>query len=265
MSSISQDAKNAYQKDGVHYVRKIAQLFGGYKKRSFAFLNLEPGLSVLDVGCGAGDDAMAIAGITGPTGRVTGIDHSDEMLQAARQRAEAAGLNNVEFTSGDAEKIPFTDETFDRVRADRVFQHLDDMAKALDECIRVTKPGGWITILDVDWASLMIDSSDPFLTRNILQYEYHCQKNGSAGSQLYGLFKETRLKDIEVYAETPCVTDWPIASMIWGLEVFAEQAVEAGIISKADALGWISDLENRDREGRFFAAITGIVVRGRKN
>ncbi|HMP90100.1 MAG TPA: methyltransferase domain-containing protein [Kiritimatiellia bacterium] len=264
MAHANHDSLNAYQKDGVHYVQKIARLFGGYKKRSFEFLHVAPGMNILDIGCGAGDDAIALAGLVGPDGCITGMDINDAMLETARQRALAAGVS-VKFARGDAEKIPFDDNTFDRVRADRVFQHLDDLPSAIIECKRVAKPGAWITILDVDWASLLIDSSDPFLTHNILHYEYSCQKNGSAGTRLYGLLKQAGLQGVEAYAETACVTEWPIASMIWGLEVFAMNAVEAGIITKADALGWVSDLEKRDREGRFFAAITGIAVRGQKS
>jgi len=255
--------QNAYQKDGAQYLQKIIQLFGGYKKRSFAFLNLAPGQHVLDVGCGTGDDAMAMAGFLGPDAKIIGMDHNEAMLQPARERAHAAGLP-VEFVQGDAVRLPFPDDTFDRVRADRVFQHLENMDDALAEMIRVAKRGAWISVLDVDWASLLIDSSDPVLTRNILQYQFHFQVNGSAGSQLYGVFKRSPLTSVEAYAETVCVTEWPIANMIWGLDVFVEQAAESGIITKAEALSWIADLEARHRDGQFFSSITGFVVRGQK-
>jgi len=263
MSHQPHDAQSAYQKDGVQYLQKIIQLFGGYKKRGVEFLKIAPGLSVLDVGCGTGEDAIAIASFIGPNGKVVGVDNNETMLQAAKQRAASVTFP-VTFQTADVSKLPFDDNTFDRVRADRVFQHLKNPKSALDEMIRVTKKDGWISVLDVDWASLLVDSAHTDLTRKILNYHYKHQVNGSAGMQLYGLFKRTTLADVEAYAETVCVTEWPIASMIWGLEVFARKAAAENVISNDEILAWLKDLETRSHNGQFFSSITGFVVRGRK-
>lgn len=264
MSQPASDAQSAYQKDGVQYLQKIIQLFGGYKKRGVEFLKIAPGLSVLDVGCGTGEDAIAIAGFIGPNGNVVGVDNNETMLQAAKQRASSTPLP-VSFQTADVSKLPFGDNTFDRVRADRVFQHLKNPEAALTEMIRVTKPDGWISVLDVDWFSLLVDSANPELTRKILAYHYKHQINGSAGIQLYGLFKRASLQDVEAYAETVCVNEWPIASMIWGLEVFARKAAAENTIPNDDVLTWLKDLETRSHNGQFFSSITGFVVRGRKS
>jgi ubiquinone/menaquinone biosynthesis C-methylase UbiE len=263
MSQQTGDTQSAYQKDGVQYLQKIIQLFGGYKKRGVEFLKVAPGLKILDVGCGSGEDAIALAGIVGPAGKVVGVDNNETMLQSARQNAKAAPFP-VTFEQSDATKLPFESNTFDRVRADRVFQHLNETEAALNEMIRVTKPDGWISVLDVDWASLLIDTADTELTKKIMDFHFRHQVNGSAGSRLFGLFKRSPLVDVEVYAETVCVTEWPIASMIWGLEIFARKAAASGVISMTEALGWISDLEKRHQHGQFFSSITGFVVRGRK-
>ena len=264
MAPQSDDAQSVYQKDGVQYLQKIIQLFGGYKKRGVEFLKIAPGLTVLDVGCGTGEDAIAIAGFVGPSGHVTGVDNNDTMLQAALQRAQSVPLP-VSFQAGDAGHLPFEPNSFDRVRADRVFQHLKNTDAALAEMIRVTKPGGWVSVLDVDWASLLIDSTDTALTRKILQFHYQHHVNGSAGIQLYGLFKRSALTDVEAYAETVCVTEWPIASMIWGLDVFARKAAASGVITQDESVEWMADLQTRSQSGLFFSSITGFVVRGRKS
>jgi ubiquinone/menaquinone biosynthesis C-methylase UbiE len=263
MSQQPVDTQSAYQKDGVQYLQKIIQLFGGYKKRGVEFLKIAPGLSVLDVGCGTGEDALAIAGFIGPNGNVVGVDNNETMLQAAKQCAASAPLP-VTFQTADAAKLPFDDNMFDRVRADRVFQHLKNPEAALNEMIRVTKKDGWISVLDVDWATLLVDSADQSLTRKIMNYHYQHQTNGSAGIQLYGLLKRSALTDVEAYAETVCVTEWPVASMIWGLEIFARKAAADGAISNDEVLAWLKDLETRSQNGQFFSSITGFVVRGRK-
>ncbi len=264
MTSASATNQTAYQQDGVHYLQKITQLFGGYKKRGLMFLQLAPGQQVLDVGCGTGEDAAAIAGIVGPTGRVVGADNSETMLTAARQLAAKTGLP-VSFDQAEAHDLPYENNTFDRTRSDRVFQHLARPADALAAMKRVTKSGGWISVLDVDWSSLLMDSADPSLTRTILAFHFRNHVNGSAGTQLYRLFKDAELADVEAYAETVCVTDWSIAAMIWGLEAIARKAVAEGVVSEADMIRWIADLDQRSRAGTFFSSITGFVVRGRKS
>ncbi len=263
MSTPTPPSQTAYQQDGVTYLNKIIQLFGGYKRRGLAFLQLAPGQHVLDVGCGTGEDAIALAGLTGPTGRVCGVDPNPDMLAAATARATAAQAA-VTFVRGEAHALPFPDASFDRTRADRVFQHLADPVAALADMIRVTRPGGWISLLDVDWGSVLIDSGDPALTRRILDFHHRHHVNASAGIQLHGLLQRAGLADVETYGETVCVTEWPIAAMIWGLDALTTQAVAEGIITAEERTRWNHDLAARTRNGTFFAAITGFITRGRK-
>lgn len=257
------DQATAYQKDGVNYLAKIIELFGGYKRRSFEFLRVAPGMAVLDVGCGSGEDALALAAALGPNSKVVGVDSSDQMLAAANHKKAGTPLP-VSFQKADAAALPFDDGTFDRVRADRVFQHLADPAPALGEMIRATKAGGWVSVCDIDWDSLLIDSARPDLTRAVLQVQRRAAARPTVGRELYGLFKRSGLAEVEAYAETVCVRDLPIAAMIWGLDVAAKKAAEAGVIALSDAQAWLGDLAAKNERGEFFASITGFVARGRK-
>ncbi|HMO52458.1 MAG TPA: methyltransferase domain-containing protein [Kiritimatiellia bacterium] len=254
---------NPYQQDAAAYLQKVMRLFGGYKQRSFAFLQAEAGQTLVDVGCGTGDDALALTGLAGPSGRVIGVDQKPELFQPAAAKAAAAGLA-VDFIVGDAAALPLPDSLADRVRSDRVFQHLPDPDIALAEMIRVTKPGGWICALDVDWTSLLIDSAYPATTRAIIDFQNRRNSDSAAGTRLYGRFKRAGLVDVEAYAETVCVTDWPIACMIWGLDGFAAQAAAGGDIAPESVEAWLADLKERHAQETFFSAITGFVVRGRK-
>src|SRR5215510_9350057 len=71
-----------------------------YKMRSFEYLDVKPGDSILEVGCGAGDDSLALAQMVGPTGRVVGIDAGEDMISEAKKRAENSNLP-VEFFAQD--------------------------------------------------------------------------------------------------------------------------------------------------------------------
>src|SRR5215470_20117561 len=92
------------------------EFFRSAKERTFGLLALQAGHHVLDVGCGAGDDVRALARIVGPSGRSVGIDSSQTMIVAARERT--AGEAGIEFRIGDAERLDFPDNSFDACRTD---------------------------------------------------------------------------------------------------------------------------------------------------
>ena len=88
-----------------------------------AGLGLTGGETVLDVGCGLGDDAFELARLVGSGGRVVGVDVSESMINTARVRASAQNLN-VEFEVGDAQALRFGDATFDACRTERMLMHV---------------------------------------------------------------------------------------------------------------------------------------------
>src|SRR5260370_21018914 len=102
------------------------------KELILRMLALHEGDSVLDVGCGTGDDAREIAGLVGIKGPVVGIDPSEAMIAESRRRAEGSGLS-VHFQRGDVRKMDFADASFDRVRTDRVLMFVPEMAPALSD------------------------------------------------------------------------------------------------------------------------------------
>ena len=110
---------------------------------------LQPGAAVLDVGCGPGNLAIAVAAQVGSTGRVDGIDAAPEMIALARRKAARAGVN-AGFQVGLIESLPFADRQFDVVLNTFVLHHLpDDLKRAgFREIHRVLKPGGRFVALD---------------------------------------------------------------------------------------------------------------------
>ncbi len=104
--------------------------------------------SVLDVGCGTGDDVVNLYEMVGPEGRVVGIDYSAHLIVEAKARVEKAGMP-VELYVGDAHELTqFGDNCFDATRSAAVFHHLESPEKALQAMIRVTKPGGSVVIAE---------------------------------------------------------------------------------------------------------------------
>jgi len=114
----------------------------------FSLGPIREGAAVLDIGCGAGVDAIIAAKLTRPTGMVTGIDLVPEMLAKAKENARLAGVDNALFQESGAEQLPFSDNSFDVVISNGVFNLVVDKAKALGEVLRVLKPGGQFMLAD---------------------------------------------------------------------------------------------------------------------
>ena len=108
---------------------------------------IHPGDIVLDIGCGAGVDSIFAAVMAGQSGKVTGIDLVPEMLERAKENARLNALN-INFLEGSAENLLFSDNTFDVVISNGVFNLVVDKVKALSEVYRVLKPGGRFMLAD---------------------------------------------------------------------------------------------------------------------
>lgn len=111
---------------------------------------LEPGNSLLDVGCGTGGVTLPARTRVGRNGSAAGIDPAPEMIAIARRKAKRAGLE-IDFRIGVIESLPFPDNTFDVVTSSLMMHHLPPhlQAKGLAEIRRVLKPGGRILIADM--------------------------------------------------------------------------------------------------------------------
>jgi arsenite methyltransferase len=115
----------------------------------FSLGRIEPGLTVLDLGCGAGTDLLIAAQMVGPSGRVIGIDMTPSMLERAARSAADMGLDNVEFHEGLIESVPVEDGSIDVIISNGVIDLVPDKDAVFAEIDRVLRPGGRLQVADV--------------------------------------------------------------------------------------------------------------------
>jgi demethylmenaquinone methyltransferase / 2-methoxy-6-polyprenyl-1,4-benzoquinol methylase len=134
------DVLNSVMTAGLHH---------RWRARAAHLAGLGPGDSALDVCCGTGDLALQLAERVSPGGSVVGCDFSEPMLDLAREKAAARGVEGVRFEWADALQLPYDAGRFDAVTVGFGVRNLSDLDIGLREMARVLRPGGRLVVLEI--------------------------------------------------------------------------------------------------------------------
>jgi ubiquinone/menaquinone biosynthesis C-methylase UbiE len=236
------------------------------KKRSYEYMHITHGDTVIEVGCGPASDTLSLAGLVGPKGHVMGVDIDPEMVTAANARAEAGGFRDtVTHIVADAYSLPYDDDVFDGARSERLFQHLQEPAAVLREMIRVTKRGGRVVVMDMDWGTVSIDSREIDIERRLLRFKAdRLHANGYVGRQLNRLFREAGLLDVQIEPRPITSRDLAFIRFALGFDVLESRAIEEGVVSGEEAARWTAGLEAAASRDAFFASGMMMIAAGSK-
>jgi SAM-dependent methyltransferase len=226
-------------------------------KAFFAPLAVRPGLDVLDVGCGTGDFLRLLAPLVSP-GKAIGLDLSETMIAEAVQRS-AESLENLSFRVGSALELPFQAGSFDRILATQVLLHIPDPWRALAEMKRVLAPSGLLCVTEIDWGTLVVQSSDNELGRRFSDLACRELRNGLIIRELPGQLRELGFNHIFIRPEVDVAQDVD-AFYTWFVEPSLEHFKRIGAFSEAEAAAFLADLRERARRGRYFSSRTFYTV-----
>jgi ubiquinone/menaquinone biosynthesis C-methylase UbiE len=258
--AVSQDFK-------AEYLRLVMQQGGtevrAYKQMSFDLLELGTGLQVLDVGCGIGIDLPSLADRVGTQGEVTGIDHDPDLVQVALKTIATDGRPNLQVVQGDAEQMPFADEQFDRVRADRVVQHIRRPERAIAEMWRVLRPGGILTMVEPDWRTIALYPGSPAggdddrSFSRVLECYQRQQAHALIGRQLHPLLHQKQGAWEQIQIQVICFThtSWPVVDAVLQITAAASTLIQENPMIKEEIDAWLYTIETVAQQGEFFASV----------
>ncbi|MGD9571428.1 MAG: methyltransferase domain-containing protein [Thermoleophilia bacterium] len=243
-------------------VRDVAAV-GEWKRRSFDLLDPRPGAVLLDLGCGTGEDVLALADRVAPGGRALGIDRSATMIVEARRRA--GGRSDVGFLQGDALDLPLPDADVDGARAERVLLHVEDPADVIAEMMRVLRPGGRIVVAEPDWSTLVVDAPLPEAGRAIAVAAAGRFRSPFVGHTLRRLLRAAGAADVTVAARTLLIHDPDAAEGLFQFADAAARAVAEGHLDQATADAWRAGVRATGRSGDLLVAMTAFMAAGRRD
>jgi len=196
---------------------------------------LQPGMRVLDVGCGPGTITADLARRVAP-GPVLGIDREEAPLIEARE--VAAGLANVTFTRGDVYALETARASFDVVHAHQLLQHLVDPVAALVEMRLVCRPGGLVAARDGDYSTMTWFPRDPVLDRWQELYQTVARANGGepdAGRRLLAWAHAAGFTDVRASASSWCFAT--PGERDWWADLWADRVTQSRFADQARADG----------------------------
>ncbi len=221
---------------------------------------LEPGLTVVDYGCGPGHLSVELARRVGPGGHVLALDLNADFLKRTAERAEAEGVAErvrVHHVSND--ELPLPAASVDRVICKNVMEYVDDPARTLAAFRRVLRPGGLAHVIDSDWGLLAVEPLGPERCAELFAAARHAYRTPHVGRQLHGLFRRAGFRDVQLQVLANADLKGHMAAVVLNMVGYARASGKLPAAT-LDAIG--ADLRRAIAAGDYLLLLPQFLVTG---
>jgi arsenite methyltransferase len=222
-------------------------------------LDLSPGESVLDVGCGPGYLCERMAEIVGRSGAVVGIDISTDLIAVCNRQKASAWIS---YAIGDATKLSQSDASFDVVVCTQVAEYVPDVDRVLLEAFRVIKPGGRTIFVATDWDAVVWHSENPERMASVMRsWEAHCahpRLPRSMASRLAGAGFHLDGASVFPILNLQCDDDSYSKGLAEGIRNFVRSRND---VSAENLDEWHGEFERLSEAGRYFFSTNRYIFR----
>jgi SAM-dependent methyltransferase len=223
-------------------------------------LHLYPGCAVLEAGCGPGVLLEGLHERVGPEGAVHGLDINPHFIAVAERRKAIAEIENAAFRVADCHTLPYENETFDAVVAEKLLMHVRPIRRAIEEMTRVLTPGGRLVLVDYDPYTIMAAGPDPSITARVMASAANLYASARAARESAltcvqaGLYVE-RVRGHLLVFEDPNLPS--VEGVAW---VWAEHAVAGRQVDRGTARRWLQAIERAASDGHFMIAVPYVIT-----
>ncbi|MCI0411905.1 methyltransferase domain-containing protein [bacterium] len=223
----------------------------------FTFFDVQPAEHVLDVGCGTGANAVALAEFLQGACRITGIDSSEPMLAIARHQLRNSPYEDrITYDSGDAHRLPYNDHTFDSVMMIQVLEYSKEPISLLRETMRVLKPGGKLFVADTDWDTIVWNSSFKERTRRIVLLWSDHEADGWQGRRIREYLIRSGFDRIQGELFHMSETSFAEGTYAFQLtNLITDYLIRSEKMSTEEIQEWVEDLRAKSAPGHFYFSL----------
>lgn len=223
-------------------------------------LHLYPGASTLEVGCGPAMLLEPIHERTGPDGVIVGLDINPHFIAVADQRAAMLGIEHARFVTADCHTLPFEDQTFDSIVAEKLLMHVAPITRVIAEMARVLSVGGRLVLVDYDPYTAFAAGPNPTITSRVLASAAAVYASPQAARETpracvdAGLYVEKVHGHLLVFEDPQARTARGIAP-VWADHAVMGRQADPGTIQR-----WLKAVERAAEQRQFLIAIPHVIT-----
>ena len=234
--------------------------FGNLRDILLDELHLIPGGIVLEAGCGPGILVDRLYERVTSDGSIHGLDLNPHFIEVAERRAELLNIRNSTFSTGDCHKLPYRDEMFDAVVAEKLLMHVAPLGPVIQEIQRVLAPGGRLVVADYDPFTIMAAGPDPAVTARVMASASRVYASPFAARETAYACREAGMTVETVRGYLQVFEDPNIPTVAGVPEVWSDHATAGRQVEPGTARRWLSMVDLAAREGRFLIAIPYVIT-----